>query len=349
VRTVSSAGQDSCSSGQGLLALRARLGTGDGSGWARLRARVSEQRGEHLLLKELAVRLALLDPADSTSATAPDLASHWLPGSLPSRLNVEWRSLCAAPDTAAVVAGWASDRAALAGLASLRGLLRRIADEDPVGRDAVLLALLELARGGDELAGRVVLQVMLPKAVRVAMSVVRRPDVLGDREEAQARAVAALWQAIATYPLLTRPARVPGNLALDTLALVQRGHTGSSHFTVAFPEQSFADLQVLGEAGRLDVGPDDLFGPADAELLMLLAWSVRSGVLELQEARLLARIYLPDGQPPDTGVIAAELGISRAALRQRCSRLARRLGDAAIAAGVSPVDRTPGAAFVVAA
>ena len=106
---------------------------------------------------------------------------------------------------------------------------------------------------------------------------------------------------------------------------------------------------MLGEAGRLDVGPDDLSGPADAELLMLLAWSVRTGVLELHEARLLARIYLPDGQPPDARAIAAELGISRAALRQRCSRLARRLGHAAIAAGISPVDRTPGAAFVVAA
>ncbi len=296
------------------------------------------------------MRLALLDPAASTGATAPeDLAAHWLRGSLPSRLNVEWRSLCDAADTAAVVAGWASDRPALAGLASLRGVLRRIADEDPAGRDAVLLALLELARGGDGLAGRVVLQAMLPKAVRVAMSVVRRPDVLGDREEAHARAVAALWQAIATYPLQARPARVPGNLALDTLALVQRGHTGSSHFSVAFPEQPFADLEVLGDAGRVDVGPDDLFGPADAELLTLLAWSVRTGVLELHEARLLIRVYVPDGHGLDTHLIAAELGISRAALRQRCSRLARRLGDAAIAAGLSSVDRNLAAVSVVAA
>jgi hypothetical protein len=296
------------------------------------------------------VSLALLATPDPTGATtASDLPSHWLRDSLPSRLNVEWRSLCDAPATAAVVGGWAKDWPALAGLDTLAGVLRRITGGSPAGRDEVLLALLELARDGDRLAGRVVLQAMLPKAVRLAMSVVRRPDVLGDREEAQARAVAALWQAIATYPLTARPGRVAGNLALDTLALVQRGHTGSSHFTPGFPEQPFADLHVLGEAGRHDVGPDDLTGPADAELFVLLAWSVRTGVLKLHEARLLTRIYLSDGHAADTQVIAAELRISGPALRQRCSRLARRLGHAAVAAGISAVDRTPGAAFVVAA
>ena len=294
--------------------------------------------------------LALLATPDPTGATtASDLPSHWLRDSLPSRLNGEWRSLCDAPATAAVVGGWANDWPALAGLDTLAGVLRRITGGSPAGRDEVLLALLELARDGDRLAGRVVLQAMLPKAVRVAMSVVRRPDVLGDREEAQARAVAALWQAIATYPLTARPGRVAGNLALDTLALVQRGHTGSSHFPATFPEQPFADLHVLGEAGRLDAGPDDLTGPADAELLMLLAWSVRTKVLELHEAQLLTRIYLSDGDAADAQMITTELGVSSAALRQRCSRLARRLGHAAVAAGISTVDRTPGAAFLVAA
>lgn len=294
--------------------------------------------------------LALLAIPDPTRATtASNLAAHWLPDSLPSRLNAEWRSLCDAPATAAVVGSWTSGRQALTGLDSLDEVLRRITDGDLACRDGVLLALLELARAGDRLAGRVVLQAMLPKAVRVAMSVARRPDLLGDREEAQARAVAALWQAIATYPLTARPGRVSGNLALDTLALVQRGHTGSSHFAPAFPEQPFADLHVLGEAGRHDVGPDELVGPADAELLVLLAWAVRTRVLKLHEARLLTTIYLADGHAADTQGIAAELGISRAALRQRCSRLARRVGHAAVAAGISTADRPPGAALVLAA
>jgi len=296
------------------------------------------------------VSLALLATPDLTGAsTGADLASHWLRDSLPSRLNVEWRALCDAPATAAVVGGWTSGRPTLAGLDTLDGVLRRITEGKPVDRDGVLLAMLELARDGDRLASRVVLQAMLPKAVRIAMSVVRRPDVLGDREEAQARAVAALWQAIATYPLAARPGRVTANLALDTLAVVQRGHTGSSHFNPIFPEQPFADLHVLGEAGHHDVGPDDLAGPADAELLILLAWAVRAGVLDVDQARLLVRVYARDGHSAGNQVIAAELGISGPALRQRCSRLARRLGRAAVAAGIKPVDRAPGAALVLAA
>lgn len=288
--------------------------------------------------------LALLATPDPTGAiTGPDLASHWVHDSLPSRLNVEWRALCGAPDTVAVVAGWSSRQPALADLDTLDGVLRRITGGDLNLRDGVLLALLELARDGDRLAGRVVLQAMLPKAVRVAMCVVRRPDVLGDREEAQARAVAALWQAIATYPLTARPGRVSANLALDTLAMVQRGHTGSSHFTPSFPEQPFADLRVLGEAAVNDLDSDDLAGPADAQLLTLLAWSVQTGVLELGQARLLARVYILGGDPEDTRTIAAELGISRPALRQRCSRLARQLGRAAVAAGMTPADRRGGA------
>jgi hypothetical protein len=284
------------------------------------------------------VSLALLaNPDPTTAPCTPDLARHWACESLPSRLNVEWRALCDSPDTAVVVAGWASGHPALAGLDGLESVLRRIAGMDQTGRDGVLLALLELARDGDGLASRVVLQAMLPKAVRVAMSVVRRPDVLGDREEAQARAVAALWQAIVTYPLAARPGRVAANLALDTLAVVQRGHTGSSHFAPTFPEQPFADLRVLGEATHHDVGPDDPAGPADAELFVLLAWGVRNAVLDLGQARLLARVYALDGRPADSRTIAAELGISWPALRQRCSRLARRLGQAAVAAGITPV------------
>jgi hypothetical protein len=76
---------------------------------------------------------------------------------------------------------------------------------------------------------------------------------------------------------------------------------------------------------------------------------VRTRALKLHESRLLTTIYLADGHAADTQGIAAELGISRAALRQRCSRLARRVGHAAVAAGISRVDGTPGAALVLAA
>jgi len=280
-----------------------------------------------------------------------DLAAHWSPGSLPSLLNIEWRQLCQAPGNAVVLAGWGRTHPALAGCGSLPELLSRICGGQRAARDRVLLELLGLSRDGDRLAGRLVLQAMLPKAVRLAMSIVRRPDVLGDQEEALARAVAALWQVIATYPLTARPGRVSANLALDTLALVQRGHTGSSYFSPSFPVQPYADLTELGEAGRRDTDPDDFTGPADAQLLNLLAWAVRTGVLEPLEAHWLTRIYLGparDGEPAQGPAVAAELGISWVALRQRCHRLARRLGQAAEAAGISRADIAAGAVLAAA-
>ena len=287
---------------------------------------------------------ALTGPVDS-----PGPAPHWAPGSLPSCLHADWLRLCAAPGSASVLTGWAAAQPALAGFNALEQFVPRIADADLAARDAVLLALLALAKDGDRLAGRVVLQVMLPKAVRLATSIVRRPDVLGDRDEAQASAIAAMWQAIATYPLAARPGRVTANLALDTLALLQRGHTGSSHFARTFPEQPFGDLRELGEAGRYDVEPDESAGPVDAELLVLLAWAVRNDVLDLDQARLLARVYAIDGRPADTAAVAAEHGVSWSTLRQRCHRLARRLGQAAIAAGISPGSQGQGGRAMLAA
>jgi hypothetical protein len=117
--------------------------------------------------------------------------------------------------------------------------------------------------------------------------------------------------------------------------------TGSSHFRPSFPEQPYADLTELGDARGCDTDHDEPTGAVDAQLLTLLAWAVRTGVLEPLEAQWLTRIYLGrdrDGEPAEGPAVAAELGISWVALRQRCHRLARRLGQAAEAAGLTRAD-----------
>lgn len=74
-------------------------------------------------------------------------------------------------------------------------------------------------------------------------------------------------------------------------------------------------------------------GPADAQLCAVLAWAVRSSVLQLDKARLLARVHGMDGSPAGAGpAVAAEYGLSWAALRQRCDRIARQVGQAAVTA-----------------
>ncbi len=270
-------------------------------------------------------------------------AGHWSATSLPSRLNREWAGLCDSADNDLAVKDWAAPGQGRPGLTQLIGVdglhstvqLLQGTSVTVSDRDAVLVGLLERAQDGHRLAGRVVLQTMLPAAVRIARGITGRPDVLGDQDEAFALVLAALWQVIATYPVASRTAKVPANLYLDTLALVRRGHTSGTHRTLVFPEQSYADIRTAADPGQLDPGCDDPAGPADAQLCTVLAWAVRSSVLQLDEARLLARVYGLDGSPAGAGqAVAAEYGLSWAALRQRCHRIARRVGQAAVAAGI---------------
>jgi len=271
-------------------------------------------------------------------------AEHWSSSSLPSRLNREWALLCDSSAGRRAVRDWAATSQARAGLCELldvdglHSTVQLLQSPEITARrlDGILVGLLERAQDGDRLAGRVVLQTMLPAAVRIARAITSRPDVLGDQDEAFALVLGALWQVIATYPVANRREKVPANLYLDTLALVRRGNTSSTHRApLVFPEQSYADVRTAAEPGRLDAGQDDPAGPADAQLCTVLAWAVRSSVLQLDEARLLARVYGLDGGPADAGpTVAAEYGISWPALRQRCHRIARRVGQAAVAAGI---------------
>ena len=271
-------------------------------------------------------------------------AEHWSSSSLPSRLNREWALLCDGDAGREAVRGWAApsrNREALSKLVDVDGLratvqLLQSAEVTASDRDAIMVGLLERSQDGDRLAGRVVLQMMLPAAVRIAQAITSRPDVLGDKDEAFALVLAALWQVIATYPVARRRTKVPANLYLDTLALVRRGHTSSAHRAArVFPERPYADIRLAAEPTHLDPGQDDPAGPVDAQLCTVLAWAVRSGVLSLDEARLLARVYGFDADPAETGpAVAARYGLSWPALRQRCHRIARRVGQAAVAAGI---------------
>ena len=114
----------------------------------------------------------------------------------------------------ALVAVWGHRHHELAGCGDLAAVLRTVrADPDPV-----LGALLSENAAGCAVAGRVVLQALLPKMVLMAG---RDPqagldDYLG-----------ALWLRICDYPLERRPRQIAANLTLDTLKAVhaERGPT----------------------------------------------------------------------------------------------------------------------------
>lgn len=206
-------------------------------------------------------------------------------------LNAEWARLALAPPPGPGV--WAPVLAGLPDLAAVLDAVRSRPDE-------VLGALLAAATAGDQLAGRVVVQAMLGKMVRLA---VRDPTHdLGDH-------LLALWEVLRRYPLEARPTSIAGNLALDTLKRVRRWRA---------PEEGILDCETTS---RLIRAP----WRSSTSIDEVLDAAVRLGMLDAAGRALLEDVYLDAPGPRP------------AATRQRCSRLIRRLRahapELALAAG----------------
>ncbi len=250
-------------------------------------------------------------------------------------LNAEWARIAAgdALGGAAVPPAWAERQPALAGIGNLLELVDAATGQRA---DAVLTALLVLARQGDQLAARTVTQAMLGAAVRLARRTLAHAG--GDLEEAVARAVSALWQVVRDYPVERRSCRPADGISLDVLGLLTRpGRHGPTEVAAGLP----CDLRETGTGDSDEAAGlrGDFWSAArlptttecsDEQLVVLLAWGVRTGVVSRADARLLLRLHSP--ADPAAAIscrdVAQQLGVGHAAVRQRASRATRRLAAA---------------------
>lgn len=207
-----------------------------------------------------------------------------------STLDAEWDSLSRRP----VPVGWEQEDPVLGSSPDVGGV-RAVVRRHP---DAVLLALLRLHRAGDSWAGRVVVQLMLPKLVLMA---VRHPRATLDDH------LAALWECLCTYPIGRRPTKVAANLALDTLKAVATPPGRPRLALVPCP----ADLPDPAPPPGTD--PD---GPA------VLAAASRLGLIDPLTQRTLECVYV---QGRTSREAAAELGTTPDLVRWRCSKGVRAL------------------------
>ncbi|MFV0451926.1 MAG: RNA polymerase sigma factor [Propioniciclava sp.] len=193
----------------------------------------------------------------------------------------------AAPPGSLVPARWRLACPAIRDAEDIPDILTRI----PADPDTILLGLLTCARAGDGLAGRAVLQAMMPKAVRLA---------LRDPEASLSDVLAALWERISTYPIERRPRAVAANLALDTLKTIAGSRVRRHPPTGSAPpaEDDLPDGAAVLEAGA------------------------RLGHIDTVTRRTLECVYLTGRSSRDA---AAELGLSRDVVRWRCSRGVRAL------------------------
>lgn len=192
----------------------------------------------------------------------------------------------------------------------------------PAEQDMILAALIRLSQSGHQLAGRILLQLLLPKLGKMAL---RTSGTSTDNvwsEDRRHVIVAEFWDVVASFPVQRRTRKVAANLALDTLHRVTNPR-------VARPETP-VDPVDLPQAPPLRPAatPGEL--SSDADLVEVVGWAVDRHVISHADGQLLCRVYLPhpDQHGSSADRAAADLGLSPAAVRQRCSRARRHLVEA---------------------
>lgn len=241
-------------------------------------------------------------------------------------LNTEWDRLLDDPAADAAVLVWGSAGGPLRGLQTMRELTTRLSTTtDHATIDAQLHTLLSLAQTGPhaELAARVVLQRMLPKAILLAVSMRNAAQSTADRfaggtrtraEDFLVAGVSCMFTVIKNYPL-NRTNAVAANIAMDSLKAMRRSRLAEERQAVGLPaDDTFRD-------------PDEAI-TASEHLTGLLVWAVANGHLDRDTAELLSERYsgaTATRIPTYFETLAASRGVTAVALRQRCSRAIRHL------------------------
>jgi len=189
----------------------------------------------------------------------------------------------------------------------------------PEDNDAVLLALVSRAcvesgtvSGGDAVAARVLLQLLLPGTRNLA----RRWWALGDPDERAAAAVAAVYDRIRSYPLARRPGRIAANVLMDAARTLRRAVPPAALTLSADP---VVDLLI---AGGLDPSDGDASPHPSLELAELLMEAVDAEVIDAADAELIARSRIAGHRVAD---IARHRGAGARTLWDRRHRAERAL------------------------
>lgn len=248
------------------------------------------------------------------------------------RLNADWTYTQDSPEATEQVQRWSLRWLALAGCESPADVLEICYPFDDAS-DAALSTLLRIVHGryeGRDLAARLVLQSLVGAAVRQHLP--RYARAFDDPGDATSALIAALIEAITTHPI-DRRHRVKRQLLTRTGTAFRREARAFDRVdrktqAVRDRREVPCDPVALGEVfdNADDPTPDPLVEATEA-----LATAVRHDVISLDDARLVARHHLTP-EPTPYAALASELRVSEAAVRQRCSRILRRVAASAAVA-----------------
>lgn len=234
----------------------------------------------------------------------------------------EWMRIALSSSSCDTIRRWGRHQTALAGFTSPAEVLEHLQKSAPQAqKDAILHALLTLAKARDELAGFVLTQALLPGLITLAKTFAY-PRGENTFDDAIQRVFAEFWFVI-MRPNLIPPGRVAGRLLLDTRHQVtahQRRPDVFEHHTIyAEPDAETPDTfdTATQAVHQLEPQPDPHGGLED-----LLGWLSGSS-FSPDDTHLLATVFLR--HHGDHKASAEELGISHDSCRQRVARLKPRI------------------------
>jgi hypothetical protein len=241
------------------------------------------------------------------------------------RWQRDWERWADGEQARAGLARWASDSRLAAHLASV-GVLCAACGRDrrvpvPVA-DERLAALIDKARSGDQAAGRVVLERVMPALTERAGQRAAKSGRLFD--EAFTDVVSCAWIAISTYPLDRQPVRIAANIVWDVEYLLGGYVRAVDQHTdlVAWPPEFLA---------RPDGTPLDVPPNPSAELLGVLREGYRDGASR-HDVALLAALGLTGARQRD---LARDAGVTVRHLRRQ-----RAAAVGALSAAIGNPDTT---------
>ncbi|GAA1435918.1 hypothetical protein GCM10009616_34360 [Microlunatus lacustris] len=236
------------------------------------------------------------------------------------QLIQEWVHVNTLTSSTVAAARWGRLEPVLAGHARPADLVDAVDSATCEEQDSMLLALMRLTQAGHQLAGRVVLQLMLPKLGRMTNRTSGTTSDNAWSEDRRHIAVAEFWDVVATYPVSRRTRKVAANLALETLRRLTAATRGPRP-DLPVDEQ---DLHRALPSTAADQHSHTNELTTEADLVQVISWAVNTGVLTADDGRLLHLVYL-SGTNGGRDDAATQYGLTAAAVRQRCSRARRRL------------------------
>ncbi len=246
--------------------------------------------------------------------------SHLPRRSIARRLNDEWRRIAHDAGVATRIASWPAPLDKYGDADHLLATVGREGGLSMPEADAVLAALVTVARA-DTTAARIVLQRLVPGLVTAAVR--RTAGRPGERQDMFDDLVASAWVLIRTFPIERRPAKIAVNLLRDAEYVVCVRPTRL---------RSAGEIPTLLSPDDRQWGPCGLDGrradqrPAVSELVAVLADGVAAGIPRRDVAMLATTVI--SGCP-------AEETARRFAVTSRTVRNRRVRTTAALAALVA--------------